>query len=51
MSIDHPVLRGLLGAAERHGCAHLVLVDPDRTTPERSAELAREGGWLDPETA
>lgn len=42
MSTDHRVLGRLLDAAERRGCAHLVLVDPDRTTPERSAELARE---------
>ena len=42
MSTDHRVLGRLLDAAERCGCAHLVLVDPDRTTPERSAELARE---------
>ena len=32
----------LLEAAERHGCAHLVLVDPDRTTPARAAGMARE---------
>ncbi|HET9951536.1 MAG TPA: phosphoglycerol geranylgeranyltransferase [Candidatus Eisenbacteria bacterium] len=34
--------RKLLDAAERRGCAHLVLVDPDRTTAPRAAELARE---------
>src|SRR5512141_3320531 len=42
MRSDHRVLDRLLGAAERSGCAHLVLVDPDRTTPSRAAMLARE---------
>lgn len=42
MATDHRILGRLLGAAERRGCAHLVLVDPDRTTPERAASLARE---------
>jgi len=42
MSTDHRILGRLLGAAERQGCAHFVLVDPDRTTPDRAAELARE---------
>ncbi|HSQ59950.1 MAG TPA: geranylgeranylglyceryl/heptaprenylglyceryl phosphate synthase [Acidobacteriota bacterium] len=32
----------LLEAARRSGAAHLVLVDPDRTTPARAAALARE---------
>jgi phosphoglycerol geranylgeranyltransferase len=36
------VFPGLLAASARNGCAHLVLVDPDRTTPERAAALARE---------
>ena len=42
MRTGHRVLERLLRAAERNGCAHLVLVDPDRTTPRRAAELARE---------
>lgn len=32
----------LLAAAWRHGAAHLVLVDPDRTAPDRARSLARE---------
>jgi len=36
------VFTALLAASERKGCAHLVLVDPDRTTPERATRLARE---------
>ncbi|HEY6573236.1 MAG TPA: geranylgeranylglyceryl/heptaprenylglyceryl phosphate synthase, partial [Candidatus Eisenbacteria bacterium] len=42
MPARHRVLARLLEAAERRGCAHLVLVDPDRITVERAAELARE---------
>jgi phosphoglycerol geranylgeranyltransferase len=33
---------GLLGAVRSRGAAHLVLVDPDRATPERAHALARE---------
>lgn len=36
------ILRSLTAAAERHGAAHLVLVDPDRMTPDRAAEFATE---------
>ena len=42
MPTEHRILTTLLEAAERQGCAHLVLIDPDRTNPERSADLARE---------
>jgi len=34
--------RTLFESAARQGAAHLVLVDPDRVTPERASELARE---------
>ena len=34
--------RSLLEAATRQGAAHLVLIDPDRVTPERATDLARE---------
>lgn len=36
------VWRALRAAAWRHGAAHLVLIDPDRATPARARELARE---------
>lgn len=42
MPLDHRVFGSLLASAARQGCAHLVLVDPDRVSPERAAELARE---------
>jgi len=34
--------RTLFESAARQGAAHLVLIDPDRVTPERASELARE---------
>ena len=34
--------RSLFAAAARQGAAHLVLIDPDRVTPERATDLARE---------
>jgi phosphoglycerol geranylgeranyltransferase len=34
--------RSLFESAGRQGAAHLVLVDPDRSTPARAANLARE---------
>lgn len=34
--------RSLFESAGRQGGAHLVLIDPDRATPERAADLARE---------
>ncbi len=37
-----PVWERLLEAARRHGSAHLVLIDPDRVTPERAGSLAGE---------
>ena len=36
------VWAGLREAAQRQGSAHLVLIDPDRVTPERAEALARE---------
>lgn len=36
------VWASLLGHARRNGASHLVLVDPDRTTPARAEALARE---------
>jgi phosphoglycerol geranylgeranyltransferase len=36
------VWEGLLEAARRQGAAHLVLVDPDRTSPADALALARE---------
>jgi phosphoglycerol geranylgeranyltransferase len=42
MRTDHRVLEGLLAAANRRGCAHLILVDPDRMPAPRAAEVARE---------
>ena len=37
-----PTWERLLAAAHRQGAAHLVLLDPDRTGPERAHALARE---------
>jgi phosphoglycerol geranylgeranyltransferase len=34
--------RSLFESAARQGAAHLVLIDPDRSTPERATDLARE---------
>lgn len=42
IGMAHRVFESLLAAAERRGCGHLVLVDPDRTTPERASDLAME---------
>ncbi len=36
------VQAALLAAARRHGAAHLVLIDPDRVTPDRAGAIARE---------
>ena len=37
-----PVWTRLLEAARRRGAAHIVLVDPDRASPDRARALARE---------
>ena len=37
-----PIWTRLLQAAGRQGAAHLVLIDPDRTDPDRAQRLARE---------
>jgi phosphoglycerol geranylgeranyltransferase len=37
----------LLDDARARGAAHLVLIDPDRTTPERAGMLAREAAACD----
>jgi phosphoglycerol geranylgeranyltransferase len=34
--------RSLVESAVRQGAAHLVLIDPDRVSPERATDLARE---------
>ncbi|HEX7076887.1 MAG TPA: geranylgeranylglyceryl/heptaprenylglyceryl phosphate synthase [Candidatus Eisenbacteria bacterium] len=41
-AIGGRVWPSLMAAAWRHGAAHLVLIDPDRTDPARAGDLARE---------
>jgi len=40
--VKGPITTRLFDAARRRGTAHIVLVDPDRTSPARARALARE---------